>query len=163
MTIAEGDRLPDAQLLRLGENGRPEPVTLSSLTAGKTVALFGLPGAYTGVCTNAHLPSFIRTMDRFAEKGVDTVICVAVNDPFVMNAWGDSTGAAEAGIHMLGDPGGDFIKEMGLDFDAPPAGFFGRSKRFSMLVDDGAVRSVDVEDDAGTCSISAGEALLEKV
>ena len=162
MTIQVGDRLPEAALMRVGEDG-PEPVTLSSLTAGGTVALFGVPGAFTRTCTAAHLPSFIRTKDKFAEKGVDTVICVAVNDPFVMKAWGEASGAAEAGIHMLGDAGGTFAKEMGLDFDAPAVGFFGRFRRFAMLVDDGVVRTLDTEDSPGDCSVSSGEALLEKV
>lgn len=161
MTIAEGDRLPEANLLRLGADG-PEPVTLSSVTAGKRVVLFGLPGAYTRTCSEAHLPSFIRSKEGFREKGIDTLVCVAVNDPFVMKAWGEATGAEEAGIVMLSDADGDFTRALGLNFDAPPAGFFGRSKRYAMIVDDGVVKTVDVEDSPGACTVSSGEALLER-
>ncbi|MEL6587820.1 MAG: redoxin family protein, partial [Pseudomonadota bacterium] len=101
MTIATGDRLPEANLIRLGAEG-PEAVSLSDVAAGKTIAIFAVPGAFTGVCTTAHVPSFIRTKDDFAAKGVDTIVCVAVNDPFVMDAWGKATGASDAGLHMLG-------------------------------------------------------------
>ncbi|WP_371155472.1 peroxiredoxin [Jannaschia sp. 2305UL9-9] len=159
MAISPGDTLPDAQLLRMGENG-PESVSLSDLTAGKTVAIFALPGAYTGTCTTAHVPSFIRTKSDFAAKGVETVICVSVNDPFVMQAWGDSTGATEAGIHMLGDADGSFTKAMGMDFTAPPVGFHGRSKRYAMIVDNGTVKTLHAEESPGVCETSGGEALL---
>jgi peroxiredoxin len=159
MTISKGDRLPDAQLLRMGEGG-PEPVDLASLTAGKRVALFGVPGAFTGTCTTAHVPSFVRTKGQFAEKGVEEVICVSVNDPFVMQAWGEATGAAEAGLHMLGDASGGLVRAMGLDFDAPPAGLHGRSKRFALLATDGVVDVVHVEENPGVCDVSAGESLL---
>jgi peroxiredoxin len=162
MTISKGDRLPEAQLLKMGDGG-PEPVSLASLTAGKRVALFGVPGAYTGVCTTAHVPSFVRTKDQFAEKGVEEVICVAVNDPFVMDAWGKETGAAEAGLHMLGDADGGLIRAMGLDFDAPPAGLHGRSQRFALLATDGVVDVIHVEESPGACEASAGEALLAEV
>ncbi|MGB3555515.1 MAG: peroxiredoxin [Jannaschia sp.] len=162
MAISQGDRLPDADLLRLGADG-PESVSLSELTAGKTIALFAVPGAYTGVCSNAHVPSFIRAKDGFAAKGVDTIVCVAVNDPFVMKAWGESTGATEAGLHMLGDPSGAFTKAVGMDFDAPPAGFHGRSRRYAMLVEDGVVRTLHVEESPGTCDASGGESLLAEL
>ncbi|MCK0168819.1 peroxiredoxin [Jannaschia sp. S6380] len=162
MTISEGDKLPDAELMRIGEDG-PETVSLRELTKGQTVALFAVPGAYTGVCTTAHVPSFIRTKDEFAEKGVETVICVSVNDPFVMRAWSESTGAAAADLHMLADPDGGFTRAIGMQFDAPPAGLVGRSRRYAMLVDDGVVRTLHVEDSPGTCEASAGEALLAKI
>ena len=160
MTIAKGERLPAADMLRVGEDG-PEAVALGDLASGKRIAVFGVPGAFTGTCTTAHLPSFIRTKDQFAEKGVDTVICVSVNDPFVMKAWGQSTGADKAGIHMLADSDGAFTKALGLEFDAPPAGLFGRSKRYAMLVDDGEVRSLHVEESPGVCEATAGENLLK--
>ena len=163
MTIAIGDRLPDATLLRLGGDGRPEEVALSSLTNGRKVALFALPGAFTGTCTTAHVPSFIRTMDGFRGKGVDEVICIAVNDPFVMKAWSDSTGAGEAGIEMLGDPGSEFTKAMGMEMTAPPVGFYDRSKRYSLYAEDGVVKQLNLEEGPGQCEISAGETLLEQI
>ncbi|KIT17681.1 peroxiredoxin [Jannaschia aquimarina] len=161
MAITEGDRLPDATLIRGGDGG-PEAVELSSLTKGRRVALFAVPGAFTGTCSTAHVPSFIRTKDGFAEKGIDTIICVSVNDPFVMKAWGEDTGATPAGIEMLGDADGTFTKAMGMDFDAPPAGLFGRSKRYALIADDGVVKTIGVEESPGVCEVSAGEALLEK-
>ena len=162
MTIAVGDRLPDAQLLAFDDEKGPHTVDLSSLTQGRRIVLFGLPGAFTRTCTAAHVPSFIRTKDGFADKGIDTIVCVAVNDPFVMKAWAESTGAEAAGLHMLADGDGALAKAMGLDFTAPPVGFHGRFKRFAMIVDDGVVQVLDVEDSPGECSISGGEALLEK-
>lgn len=162
MTISQGDSLPDATLLKLGQNG-PEPVQLSDRIKGRKVVIFAVPGAYTGVCTTAHVPSFIRTKDKFADKGVDEIICISVNDPFVMKAWGESTGAADAGIAMLGDPESSFTKAVGMDFTAPPAGFIGRSKRYAMLVDDGKVTALHVESSPGECEISAGESLLDEM
>lgn len=162
MTISQGDTLPDATLYQMGAEG-PEAVALSSLTKGRKVVIFALPGAYTGTCTTAHVPSFIRTRDQFAAKGVDDVICISVNDPFVMGAWGDSTGATHAGIKMLGDSAAEFTKAIGMDFTAPPAGLIDRSKRFSMLVDDGVVAILNEEGSPGECEISAGETLLDQM
>ena len=161
MTITAGDKLPQGQLLRVGEAG-PEAVDLADLATGK-IALFGLPGAFTGTCTNAHMPSFVRSADAFRAKGVSRIVCVTVNDPFVAKAWAEQTGATEAGIEVLADADGSVTKAMGLGFDAPPVGFFGRCKRFAALVEDGVLTTIDVEDSPGTCTVSAGEALLERV
>ncbi|MFZ0097409.1 MAG: peroxiredoxin [Gemmobacter sp.] len=162
MTISVGQSLPDANLLRMGEDG-PETVALSSRLKGRKVVVFGLPGAYTGVCTTAHVPSFIRTKDKFAAKGVDEIICVSVNDPFVLKAWGESTGATAAGIAILGDSDAAFTKAIGLDFTAPPAGLINRSKRYALYAEDGVVKVIQVEDSPGQCTISGGEALLEAI
>ncbi len=159
MTISVGDKLPEATLLRIGAQG-PEPVSLSELTAGRKVVIFAVPGAFTPTCHSAHLPSFIRTVDQFAGKGVDEIVCVSVNDPFVMKAWGEATGATEAGITMLSDWDASFTKAIGMAFSAPPAGLAERSKRYAMLVEDGKVTLLHVEDNPGTCERSAGEALL---
>ncbi|SNT72898.1 peroxiredoxin [Paracoccus seriniphilus] len=160
MTIQVGDTFPGGTLLRVGENG-PEAVDTAELGKGRTV-IFGLPGAYTGTCTNAHMPSFIRTAQQFRDKGISRIVCLTVNDPFVCDAWAKSTGAPEAGIEVLADADGSVTKALGLDFDAPPAGLFGRCQRFAALLRDGKVEVIDVEDSPGTCSVSAGEALLEK-
>ncbi|MFN3276697.1 MAG: peroxiredoxin [Paracoccus sp. (in: a-proteobacteria)] len=160
MTITIGEKLPEGQLLRVGEAG-PESVATADLMQGR-VALFGLPGAFTGTCTNAHMPSFIRTAEAFRQKGIDRIICLTVNDPFVTKAWAEATGADNAGIEVLADADGSVTKALGLDFDAPPAGLFGRCKRFAALVRDGVVEVIDVEDSPGTCSVSAGESLLAK-
>ncbi|MDP5308318.1 peroxiredoxin [Paracoccus spongiarum] len=160
MSITVGDNFPQGSLLRVGENG-PEAVDTASLAAGR-VAVFGLPGAFTGTCTNAHMPSFVRTADRFRAKGIDRIVCLTVNDPFVCAAWARETGATEAGIEVLADADGSVTRALGLDFDAPPAGLFGRCRRFAALLSGGRVEVIDVEDSPGQCSVSAGEALLEK-
>jgi peroxiredoxin len=161
MTIAVGAKLPDATLLKMGDNGA-EAVKLSERLKGRKVVIFGLPGAYTGTCSTAHVPSFIRTAKGFAEKGVDEIICVAVNDPFVMKAWGETTGATAAGLTFLGDADASFTKAIGMTFDVPHLGFFDRSKRYSVLVEDGVVTKFNPETGTG-CEISAGEHLLSQL
>lgn len=159
MTIATGDTLPAATFSRLGAEG-PEQVELSALTAGRKLVIFAVPGAFTPTCHSAHVPSFIRTKAEFDAKGVDEIVCVSVNDPFVMKAWGADTGASDAGITLLADGTGAFTKAIGMDFDAPPAGLMGRSKRYAMLVVDGKVTILHVEESPGVCEVSGGEALL---
>jgi len=159
MTISKGDRLPASTLVHIGESG-PAPVELSEKLAGRKVVLFAVPGAFTPTCHSAHVPSFIRTKDQFSEKGVEEIICISVNDPFVMKAWGEATGAAEAGITMLADSESAFTKAIGMDFDAPPAGLLARSKRYAMLVEDGVVTELNEEEGPGVCEVSAGEGLL---
>jgi peroxiredoxin len=159
MTICVGDKLPEGVLLRMGDNG-PEPVQVSDLTAKRRVVMFAVPGAFTPTCHSAHVPSFIRTKAGFADKGVAEVICVAVNDPFVMGAWAQATGAAEAGLLMLADGTGAFTSALGMDFTAEAVGLMGRSKRYAMVVEDGTVTHLNVETSPGECEISAGEALL---
>jgi glutaredoxin/glutathione-dependent peroxiredoxin len=159
MTVTVGETLPEATLSRLGAEG-PEKVELSSLTKGRKVVIFAVPGAFTPTCHSAHVPSFIRTKDQFMTKGVDEIICVSVNDPFVMKAWGEATGATEAGLTLLADGTGAYTAALGLSFDAPPVGLMGRSKRYAMLVEDGVVTVFHPEESPGTCEISGGEALL---
>lgn len=159
MTISTGDTLPEAELLKLGKSG-PETVNLASLSKGRKLVIFAVPGAFTPTCSAAHVPSFIRTKAGFDAKGVDEIICISVNDPFVMKAWGEATGATEAGITLLGDAQGAFTKAIGMDFDAPPAGLLSRSKRYAMVVEDGKVTVLHVEENPGTCELTAGESLL---
>ncbi|GGH33619.1 cytochrome c peroxidase [Cribrihabitans marinus] len=160
--ISIGDQLPEASLTRMGDNG-PEQVNLSDKTKGRKVVIFAVPGAFTPTCHSAHVPSFIRTRDQFDAKGVEEIICVSVNDPFVMNEWGKATGAAEAGLTMLGDADCGFTDAIGMRFDAPPAGLIARSKRYAMLVEDNKVTALHLEENPGTCETSAGEALLEAI
>jgi len=161
MTIAVGDTLPEADLLVF--DGAPGSVSLGSLVTGRRVVIFGLPGAFTRTCDAAHVPSFIRTKDAFAAKGVDEIICISVNDPFVMAAWGQSTGATEAGIRMLADADGGLTRALGLDFDAPPVGLYGRCKRFALLAEDGVVKVLHLEENPGVCETSGGEAMLDAI
>ncbi len=162
MTISAGDTLPDATLLTIGEGG-PKSVTLADHLKGRKVVIFGLPGAFTGTCTTAHVPSFMRTAAQFHAKGVDEIICIAVNDPFVMKAWGESTGATAAGITMLGDAESAFTSAIGMNFSAAPVGFVNRSKRYALLAEDGVVKVLHLEESPGTCEVSGGEALLAAI
>lgn len=159
--IETGMRLPEARFLRIGAGG-PEEVLLSSLVRGRKVVIFAVPGAFTPTCDSAHVPSFIRSKDAYRAKGVDEVICLSVNDAHVMRYWGETTGAAAAGITMLADADGAFAREMGLAYDNPAAGMFGRSRRYAMAVEDGVVTAFEL-DPLGQCSLSTGEALLEKL
>lgn len=159
MSISQGDTLPPASLIHMGADG-PETIDLAERIRGRKVVIFAVPGAFTGVCHNAHVPSFVRTADQLAAKGVDEIICVAVNDPFVMGAWSEVTGAGEAGIAMMGDVDGAFTKAMGMDFSNAAAGLFGRSQRYAMVVEDGTVTLLHEEDNPGQCDVSAGEGLL---
>lgn len=158
-TIKEGDALPAATLLKATDSG-VEKVETASLTG--RVALFGVPGAFTGTCTNAHLPSFMRNVEAFAAKGVDRVVCVAVNDPFVLQAWSDATGAAKAGVEILSDADGALTKALGLNFDMPAYGMYGRTKRFAMLIRDGKIEALNLEEKPGACELTAGENLLAR-
>ena len=162
MTISQGDTLPDATLVQMGGEG-PAPVKMADKVKGRKVVVFAVPGAFTPTCHSAHVPSFVRTKDQFDAKGVDEIICISVNDPFVMKAWGEATGATEAGLTLLGDAASEFTKAIGMDFDAPPAGLLARSQRYAMLVEDGKVVALNLEESPGACEISAGEGLLEVI
>ena len=162
MAISVGDKLPETTFLVFGENG-PEEVPLAPKLKGRKVVIFGLPGAFTRTCDATHLPSFIRTRAGFAEKGVDEIICVSVNDPFVMTAWGEASGATEAGITMLGDPAAEFTKAIGLEFSVPAIGLFDRCQRFALMAEDGVVQVLNLEEEGGACKLTVGEELLEKL
>lgn len=161
MTIAVGDRLPEGVLTRIGKDG-PEDVKVSDLTRGRNVVIFGVPGAFTPTCHSSHMPSFVRSHAQFAKKGVDEVICVATNDPFVLQAWGEATGAAKAQIAVLSDSLGAFSKAMGLAVEQPGSWVNGRSKRYAMYVVDGVVKVFHPEPDLG-CTVSGGESLLAAI
>jgi cytochrome c peroxidase len=160
-TIAEGHTLPDATLLRIGPNG-PEAVRLHDRLKGRKVILFAVPGAYTPTCDSAHMPSFVRTAERLREKGIDEIICVSVNDAHVMRYWGQSTGAADAGITLLADPDAAFTASLGLVYSNPAAGMLNRSRRYAMRVEDGIVTSFHLEK-PGVCEVSTGEAMLAEL
>jgi peroxiredoxin len=162
MTISVGDTLPEATLIHLGANG-PEAVSLTAKAKGRKIVIFAVPGAFTPTCHSAHVPSFVRTKAGFDAKGVDEIICVSVNDPFVMKAWGEATGATAAGIALLADAESTFTGAMGLAFDAPPVGLMARSKRYALYAEDGVVKVLHLEESPGVCEISGGEALLAAI
>ncbi len=161
MTLTIGNTLPDASLIQMTENG-PEQVSLRRKLTGRKVVIFALPGAFTPTCSAAHVPSFIRTAGQLAEKGIDEIICIAVNDAFVMGEWGKITGGTQAGITFLSDADSAFTTAIGMEFDAAPVGMYARSKRYSMLVEDGVVKLLNLETDRSVCDLSGGEALLEQ-
>ncbi len=157
-----GDKLPAGELLKVGDEG-PEPVDIGDLFKGRKVALFAVPGAFTGTCTEAHMPSFVRTADAFREKGVDEIICLAANDPLALDYWARQTGAKDAKITVLGDPTSAYAKAVGMNFSAPVVGFYDRFQRFAALVEDGEVKILNQGDAAGHCEIAAGETLLDQI
>ena len=162
MTIAVGDTLPDVKLVKATEAG-PEAVQAADYFKGKKVALFSVPGAFTPTCSAKHLPGFVEKAADLKAKGVDEIVCTAVNDPFVMKAWGDSTGGAAAGISFLADGDASFTKAVGMEFTVPAIGFHDRSKRYALQAVDGVVKVLHAEENAGQCDISGGEAMLAAI
>ena len=159
MTIQIGDRIRDATLAQATSEG-PKPVSTADIFAGKTVALFAVPGAFTPTCSEKHLPGFINRFTDFRDRGIE-VICMAVNDPFVMQAWGESQHVPE-GLTMLADGNADFARALGLDMDASGFGMGTRSKRFALYAEDGVVREVFVEA-PGEFRVSSAEHVLDNL
>ncbi|MDP3401156.1 MAG: peroxiredoxin [Brevundimonas sp.] len=157
MTINTGDRLPEATLMKATSEG-PKPVNVSEIFNGKTVALFAVPGAFTPTCSARHLPGFAENLETLKAKGVDTVACVSVNDAFVMGAWAKSQDGADK-ILMLADGNGEFTRAVGLTMDAKGFGMGERSQRYSMLVKDGVVEQLNIEQ-GGEFKVSSAEHLL---
>lgn len=159
MPISVGDRLPDATLKIRTESGIGD-LTTEQLCKGKRVVIFAVPGAFTPTCHLKHVPSYLKNLDALKAKGVDTVACVAVNDPFVLDAWAESTGA-KGKILMLSDGNGTFTRAIGMDFDGSAVGLGVRSKRYAMLVEDGVVKALEVEAAPSDMDRSSAERILE--
>lgn len=157
--IKEGDQLPEATLHMMSD-GKPTPTTTADLFSGKKVVLFAVPGAFTPTCSLSHLPGFVVHADAIKAKGVDSIVCLSVNDAFVMGAWGDSANASE--LLMVGDGNGDFTKAVGLEMDGSGFGLGSRSQRYAMIVDDGKVTKLAVEA-PGKFEVSSAEAILESL
>ncbi len=158
MPIAKGDRIPQATVFVMGENG-PEPVKTGDVFAGRKVVLFAIPGAFTPTCQALHIPSYVANVDALKEKGVDAVVCMAVNDPFVLAAQAEATGAAGR-LECLSDGNGEFTKALGLELDGSGIGLGTRSQRFAMIVNDGVVEEVFVEPDPTRMTVSSAENVL---
>lgn len=160
MTIKVGDKLPDATFKTM-KNGKPADITVADLTAGKKVALFAVPGAFTPTCSARHLPGYREKAAEIRAHGVDVIACTAVNDVFVMNAWGKDQQVGDD-VLMLADGNGEFAKAVGLEMDGSGFGMGARSKRYSMIVEDGVVTSLNVEQ-GGEFKVSAADYLLEQL
>ena len=156
MPIQSGDRIPEATLSMMTENN-PAEITTHDLFSGRKVLLFAVPGAFTPTCSARHLPGFIDLAPEFSDRGIDSIACMAVNDVFVMDAWGKSAGAGE--ILMLADGNADFTTALGLEMDARPYGMGLRSQRFALLAEDGVVRHLFVEG-PGEFRVSSAEYVL---
>jgi glutaredoxin/glutathione-dependent peroxiredoxin len=155
--IKVGDKIPSATLMQMKDGG-PKPVTTDQLFAGKKVALFALPGAFTPTCSAKHLPGFIQHSDALKAKGIDAIACVSVNDAFVMGAWGDQQKAGDK-VMMLADGNGDFTRALGLELDATKFGMGKRSQRFSVVVDNGVVTQLNVEQ-PGAFEVSSADHMM---
>jgi glutaredoxin/glutathione-dependent peroxiredoxin len=160
MTIQVGDKLPSATLIKATDHG-PDAVQTDEYFAGRKVALFSVPGAFTPTCSARHLPGFVESVDALKAKGVDEVACTAVNDAFVMTAWAKQAGA-EGKVTMLSDGNGSFVKALGLEMDGSKFGMGTRGQRFSMIVDDGVVKELNVEQ-PGDFRVSSAEHLLSQL
>ena len=157
MPIKAGDKIPSITLTHMTPDG-PKPITTDELFKGKKVVLFALPGAFTPTCSASHLPGFVVNADKIKAKGVDEVVCLSVNDAFVMDAWGKTQNAEE--LHMVGDGNADFAKAVGLELDLTARGMGVRLQRFAMIVEDGVVRHINVEQ-PGKLEVSSAEKMME--
>ena len=158
MTIAVGDKLPEATFKVRTPDGLKD-VTTQELTAGKKVVLFAVPGAFTPTCHAKHVPSYLENLDALKAKGVDAVACVAVNDAFVLDAWGKAVGS-DGKLMLLSDGNATFTKAVGLDFDGSGFGLGTRSKRYSMLVENGVVKALNIEESPGVMEVSGADRIL---
>jgi peroxiredoxin len=167
MTIQIGDRLPESTLSEFIETETegcslgPNTFNVSDLVKGKTIAIFGLPGAYTPTCSAQHLPGYIQQAEQLKAKGVDEIWCVSVNDAFVMGAWGRDQKATGI-VRMMADGSGTFTKALGLELDLSAKGLGIRSQRYSMLVEDGVVKQLNLENGGGF-AVSSAEKMLEQI
>jgi peroxiredoxin len=161
MTIAIGDSLPETTFRVMGPDGI-KTLTAGDVFGGKKVVLFAVPGAFTPTCHLKHLPGFIESADEFKKEGVDTVACVAVNDPFVLGAWEEASGG-KGKVLFLSDGNAEFTKKIGMDFDGSGIGLGTRSKRYAALVEDGVVKALSVEDSPGVAVESTAAKLLERL
>ena len=161
MKIKENETIPSSEVFIL-ENGEPIQKDIQSFLKNKKSVIFGLPGAYTSVCSAKHLPGYVKNSEKYKEKGIDQIICMSVNDPFVMNAWGKENNVGDK-IIMVGDPFLNFTKAIGAEVDKSGRGLGIRSNRYTMLVDNLKVIKIQEEKDTGSCEISAAENFLELV
>ena len=157
MTVKVGDKIPDVTIKMMGEKG-PQDISTKELFSGKKVVLFAVPGAFTPTCSAAHLPGFVVNADKIKAKGVDAIVCLSVNDAFVMDAWSKDKNAEE--IMMVGDGNGDFTEAMGLVMDGSGFGLGKRSQRYALIAEDGVITTLNVET-GPKFELSSAEKILE--
>ena len=161
MKIKENETIPHSEVFIL-ENGEPVKKNIENFLKNKKSVIFGLPGAYTSVCSAKHLPGYVKNSEKYKEKGIDQIICMSVNDPFVMNAWGKENNVGDK-IIMMGDPFLNFTKAIGAEVDKSGRGLGIRSNRYTMLVDNLKIIKIQEEKDTSSCEISSAENFLELV
>ena len=161
MKLKENDNVPNSEIFVL-ENGEPSKKNIEELLKGKKAVIFGLPGAYTSVCSAKHLPGYVKLHQQYKDKGINHIICVSVNDPFVMSAWGKENNVGDK-IIMMGDPFLNFTKAIGAEVDKSGRGLGIRSNRYTMLVHDMKVLKLQEEKDTGSCEVSAAENFLKLI
>ena len=161
MKLRENQNIPSSEVFIL-ENGEPTKKNIENILKNKKSIIFGLPGAYTSVCSAKHLPGYVKNSEKYKQKGVDQIICMSVNDPFVMNAWGKENNVGDK-ILMIGDPFLNFTKAIGAEVDKSGRGLGIRSNRYTMLVDNLKVIKIQEEQDTGSCEISAAENFFELI
>jgi peroxiredoxin len=162
MKIKEGERLPASNFFYLNDNNAVQTVDTSTLLKGHKAIMFAVPGAFTKVCSAKHLPGYIKNFEEAKKKGITKIICLSVNDPNVMQAWGKAHNVKDK-ILMLGDPFCEFTKSIGAEIDRNEKGLGMRSSRYTMLIEEGVVTKIQEELDAGTCEISAAENFLKEI
>ena len=161
MKIKESETIPSSEVFVL-ENGEPIKKNIENILKNKKSVIFGLPGAYTSVCSAKHLPGYVNNSEKYKQKGINQIICISVNDPFVMNAWGKENNVGDK-IMMVGDPFLNFTKAIGAELDKSGRGLGIRSNRYTMLVDNLKIIKIQEEKDTGSCEISAAENFLELI
>ena len=161
MKIKENESIPNSEVFIL-ENGEPVKKNIENFLKNNKSVIFGLPGAYTSVCSAKHLPGYVKNIEKYKDKGIDQIICISVNDPFVMNAWGKENNVGDK-IIMIGDPFLNFTKAIGAEVDKSGRGLGIRSNRYTMLVDNLKIIKIQEEKDTGSCEISSAENFLELV
>ena len=161
MKIKEGEKIPNSKVFILSKDG-PKEVSMEEIIGQDKIILFGLPGAFTPTCSAKHLPGFINSTNEIKKKGIKKIICISINDAFVMDAWGKSHGT-HGKITMLGDPRGDFTKSIGAELDLNTRGLGIRSARYTMMIESGVVKKIFREEVAGKCEVTSAENFLRQI
>ena len=162
MKIKEGDKLPSTELFYLDNDNAVQKIETDSLFKNQKVIMFGVPGAFTKVCSARHLPSYVKNFDQIKKKGISKIVCLSVNDPHVMKAWGEIHNVGDK-ILMMSDPYCNFTKSIGAEINRTEKGLGMRSSRYTMLIENGIATKIKAESDAGTCEISAAENFLKEI